>query len=77
LTGYSWQREEEKLHARIIELEKKLDDAKERLDLGEDQMEKSLKIVLRFAEDKVVCYRFFLLTLLKLLFIMYKFLNIL
>nr|POE83195.1 factor of dna methylation 3 [Quercus suber] len=45
-------REETNLHARIIELEKNLDNAKQRLGMGEDQMERFLKSTFRFAEDK-------------------------
>lgn len=53
LIGYLWQREETNLHARIIELEKNLDSAKQRLGMGEDQTEMFLKSA--SAEDKRVC----------------------
>ena len=77
LIGYSWKREETNLHARIIELEKNLDNAKERLGMGEDQMERFLKSTLRFAEDKGVCYGFIFMKFLQILFSMYKLLNFL
>ena len=53
LIGYLWQREESNLHARIIELEKNLDSAKQRLGMGEDQTEMFFKSA--SAEDKRVC----------------------
>ena len=55
LIGYLWQREETNLHTRIIELEKNLDNAKQRLGMGVDQTERFFKSALRFAEDKRVC----------------------
>ena len=65
------QRKEANLRARIIELEKDLDNAKQRLGMGEDQMEKFFKSALGFVEDKGVCYGFFFLELLQLLSSMY------
>uniref|UniRef100_A0A7N2N8B8 Uncharacterized protein n=1 Tax=Quercus lobata TaxID=97700 RepID=A0A7N2N8B8_QUELO len=47
-------REETNLHTRIIELEKNLDNAKQRLGMGVDQTERFFKSALRFAEDKRV-----------------------